>query len=133
MRLALWSFVPAAAASVLFASPAQAQTSRFDGIWSVEVVTEEGSCDRAYRYRVIIENGRARYGGPERFDVDGRVRRDGRVSASIARGQDRAVVTGRLAGDFGRGTWVTRGSRRCAGNWNAERGAETSGRTPKPP
>jgi hypothetical protein len=101
--------------------PAAAQTNRFDGTWSVEVVTEEGSCDRAYRYSVIVENGQARYGGRESFDVTGRVQPNGRVSATIARGQDRAEVTGRLEGEFGRGTWQTRGSRRCAGNWNAER------------
>jgi hypothetical protein len=108
-------------AAAILSPQAQAQTNRFDGTWSVEVVTEQGGCDRAYRYSVVVENGRARYGGRENFDVQGQVRSNGAVSASIARGQDRANVTGRLSGEFGRGTWKTSGGRVCAGVWNAEK------------
>ncbi|WP_134497555.1 hypothetical protein [Microvirga pakistanensis] len=111
----------AALAAFVLAPAAQAQTNRFDGRWSVEVVTEQGACDRAYRYSVIVENGRARYGGPEQFNVNGRVQPNGSVSASISRGQDRANVTGRLAGNAGRGTWNTSGGRTCSGYWNAEK------------
>jgi hypothetical protein len=103
------------------ASPAFAQASRFDGNWSVEVVTQQGACDRAYRYSVIIQNGRARYGGQENFNVSGRVQANGAVSASIARGENRANVTGRLAGNTGTGTWTTSGGRVCSGQWNAEK------------
>jgi hypothetical protein len=114
--------VGAAVLAATFAAPqAQAQTKRFDGNWSVEVVTEQGACDRAYRYAVIIENGRARYGGPESFNVNGQVRPNGAVSASISRGQDRANVRGQLSGQNGRGTWSTSGGRTCSGYWNAEK------------
>ncbi len=107
---------------VLVLTPeAQAQTNRFDGNWSVEVVTEQGACDRAYRYPVIVQNGQARYGGPESFNVNGRVQSNGSVSASISRGQDRANVSGRLSGANGRGTWTTSGGRVCSGYWNAEK------------
>lgn len=109
----------AALAASFLAPAAQAQTNRFDGTWSVEVVTERGECDRAYRYSVIVQNGRARYGGPEQFDVNGQVRPNGSVSASISRGQDRAHVTGQLSGGRGRGTWSTSGGRACSGYWNA--------------
>jgi hypothetical protein len=120
MRVTSW--LGALAIPVLFLAPeAQAQTRKFDGTWSVEVVTERGDCDRAYRYSVIVQNGRARYGGPEQFNVNGQVRPNGSVSASISRGQDRANVTGRLAGDMGRGTWSTSGGRACSGYWNAEK------------
>jgi len=115
-----WLGAAALAASFL-ASEAQAQTNRFDGTWSVEVVTEQGACDRAYRYSVIVERGRARYGGPEQFNVNGQVRPNGSVSASISRGQDRANVTGQLSGATGRGTWNTSGGRSCSGYWNAEK------------
>ena len=100
---------------------AQAQTRRFNGTWSVEVVTDRGSCDRAYRYSIIVDNGRVRYGGPEAFDVTGQVQPNGAVRGSIARGQDRANVTGRLSGTAGTGTWTTSGSRSCGGTWNAEK------------
>lgn len=119
MRLFPWLGAAIMAASLL-PWQAEAQTRRFDGTWSVEVLTERGNCDQ-YRYPIIVENGRARYGGPENFNVTGQVRPNGSVSASIARGQDRADVTGRLSGNFGRGTWTTSGSRTCAGRWNAEK------------
>jgi hypothetical protein len=105
----------------LLATPAFAQTTKFDGTWSVEVVTQQGACDRAYRYSVVIQNGLARYGGPEKFDVRGQVRPNGSVSADISRGQDKANVTGRLSGKFGTGTWRSVGGRVCSGQWNAER------------
>ncbi|WP_262271891.1 hypothetical protein [Microvirga yunnanensis] len=112
---------PALALALALAPPARAQASRFDGNWSVEVVTEKGACDRAYRYAVIVQNGRARYGGPENFNVNGQVQPNGSVSASISRGQDRADVSGRLSGHTGRGTWSTSGGRVCSGFWNAEK------------
>ncbi|QRM28214.1 hypothetical protein [Microvirga sp. VF16] len=120
MRVMSW-LGAAVVMSSLVASHAQAQTNRFDGNWSVEVVTEQGACDRAYRYAVVVQNGRARYGGPENFNVNGQVRPNGSVSASISRGQDRANVSGRLSGNMGRGTWSTSGGRVCSGYWNAEK------------
>lgn len=120
MRMISWLGAAVMAASFL-APAAYAQTNKFDGNWSVEVVTEQGGCDRAYRYAVVVQNGRARYGGPEQFNVNGQVRPNGSVSASISRGQDRANVTGRLSGGTGRGTWTTSGGRACSGTWNAEK------------
>jgi hypothetical protein len=120
MRILPW-LSAAAVAGCMLAPPALAQTNRFDGNWSVEVVTQQGACDRAYRYAVIIQNGQARYGGPEQFNVSGRVQSNGTVSASISRGQDRANVRGRLSGNSGTGTWSTSGGRVCSGNWNAEK------------
>ena len=115
------SFGAALAAACILAPQVQAQTNRFDGNWSVEVVTEQGACDRAYRYAIVVQNGRARYGGPENFNVNGQVGPNGSVAASISRGQDRANVSGRLSGPAGRGTWSTSGGRVCSGYWNAEK------------
>ncbi len=120
MRTVPW-FCLALAGAVLLSPAALGQTRRFDGAWTIEVVTDKGARDRAYRYSVVIENGRARSGGSEGFTVQGRVQPSGGVRASIARGQDRADVVGRLAGARGSGTWTTRGSRTCSGTWNADR------------
>ncbi|NBJ11451.1 hypothetical protein [Microvirga arsenatis] len=120
MRSLFW-LCAAAMTGLALAPQAQAQANRFDGTWSVEVVTEQGACDRAYRYPVIVQNGQARYGGPESFNVSGQVRPNGSVSASISRGQDRANVRGQLSGNTGRGTWTTSGGRVCSGTWNAEK------------
>jgi hypothetical protein len=119
MRSGIWT--AAVLAAVLASGAAQAQAAKFDGRWSVEVVTEKGECG-VYRWPVIVERGRVRYGGPENFTVTGAVAANGRVSGAIVRGQDRAVVTGRLSDGQGGGTWTASGSsRNCSGRWNAER------------
>ena len=41
---------------------ADARTS-YDGSWSVLIVTDSGTCDRAYRYGLEISNGNVLYGG----------------------------------------------------------------------
>ena len=35
--------------------------NRYDGAWSIEVITQDGPCDRAYRYGVRIAKGEASY------------------------------------------------------------------------
>lgn len=120
MRIVVWLGI-GITVGVVLPIHAHAQANRFDGNWSVEVVTEKGACDRAYRYAVVVQNGRARYGGPENFNVNGQVRPNGSVAASISRGQDRANVSGRLSGNTGRGIWSTSGGRVCSGYWNAEK------------
>jgi hypothetical protein len=117
------SFAAAAFAAVVVSGAAQAQGAKqFDGNWSVEVITEKGDCDKAYRWPVIVQNGRARYGGPEGFNVSGQIAANGAVQGVISRGQDRANVRGRLSGGWGSGTWTASGgSRSCSGRWNAEK------------
>ncbi|KMO28053.1 large exoprotein involved in heme utilization or adhesion [Methylobacterium variabile] len=110
-----------AAAPVLAAKGGAKASNRFDGTWSVEVITESGSCDRAYRYGVIIENGQARYAGGSDFTVSGRVQPSGAVRATISRGDAAAQVVGRLGAGAGNGSWTTSGSTSCKGRWNAER------------
>ena len=116
-------FAAAAFAAVVMSGAAQAQGNKFDGNWSVEVITEKGECDKAYRWPVIVQNGRARYGGPENFNVSGQISANGAVSGVISRGQDRANVKGRVGSNgWGQGTWTAvAGSRSCSGRWNAEK------------
>ena len=109
-----------AALALSQAPAAAAPAAAHDGRWSVEVVTQRGDCDRAYRYAILIENGQARYGSSD-FEVKGRVQPTGAVQASISRGADRADVVGRLTDGQGSGTWTTSGAKACGGVWNAER------------
>ena len=102
------------------AESANTESQRYDGNWSVEVVTERGPCDRAYRHKIVIENGKARYAGSD-FVVSGGVRPNGAVGAVISRGSSSARVVGRLAGGYGNGTWILGVSSVCSGQWNAER------------
>ena len=100
-------------------TPAVAQTSKFNGKWSVQVLTEKGDCERVYRYPIAIQNGVVRYDGPEDFGASGSVAANGAIRGSITRDTLRADVTGRLSGGSGAGTWRTSGG--CSGNWNAEK------------
>jgi hypothetical protein len=106
-------------------SSPQAAPSRFDGIWSVLIVTEAGECDRAYRYRLRISNGTVRYEGDPgtiEIDVEGKVQDSGRISVSVSRGQQRADGSGRISQERGTGTWKgTSGTASCSGRWEAEK------------
>lgn len=120
MRLSHGVGATIAVAALLVSAGAQAQ-QQFNGSWSVEVITEQGQCDKAYRFPVVIEGGQARYGGSGGFNANGSVSPNGAVTASISRGQIQADIKGRLAGTAGSGTWAMAGSRACSGRWVGEK------------
>lgn len=92
----------------------------FNGKWSVLIVTEAGTCDRAYRYPLIIENGAVLYGGKNNFTVSGEVQPNGAVVVSVTQGQYGAQGTGQLSGKYGRGTWEAPAGG-CSGRWEADK------------
>lgn len=92
----------------------------FDGGWSVLIVTEKGTCDRAYRYPVKIENGAVGYAGTASFNVTGKVGPNGAVTVTVSRGNQSATGTGRMSPTDASGTW-TAASGECSGTWTAER------------
>jgi hypothetical protein len=101
--------------------PARAQ-SNFDGSWSILIVTDQGECDRAYRYGIRIASGQIVYDGEAGVTFTGNVQRNGRVTASVGRGQQSATASGRLSGSRGTGTWQgVSGTGTCGGRWEAER------------
>ena len=106
-------------ATVPASAPASARAN-FDGAWSVLIVTDKGSCDRAYRYPVKIENGSVGYAGDASFTVSGKVGENGAVTVRVARGNQSANGQGRLSSSDGSGQWVA-GSGECSGTWTAER------------
>ena len=107
------------AATVPASAPASAR-SNFDGTWSVLIVTQKGTCDRAYRYPVRIANGSVGYAGDSSFTVSGKVGDNGAVTVKVARGSQSANGQGRLSATDGSGMW-TAGSGDCSGTWTAER------------
>jgi len=108
-----------AATAVPASAPALAK-SNFDGQWSVLIVTQKGTCDRAYRYPVKIDNGSVGYAGDASFTVSGKVGPNGAVTVTVARGSQSAKGQGRLSATDGSGMW-TAGSGECSGTWTAER------------
>jgi hypothetical protein len=87
---------------------------------SVLIVTQKGTCDRAYRYPVQIQNGTVGYAGSAAFTVSGKVGDAGAVTVTVARGSQSATGTGRMSATDGSGTW-TAASGECSGTWTAER------------
>ena len=110
-----------ATSAVTASAPATAK-SNFDGAWSVLIVTEKGTCDRAYRYPVKIESGSVGYAGSASFNVTGKVGANGAIQVTVSRGSQSANGSGRLSGTDGAGSWSTAGGE-CSGTWTAERRA----------
>src|SRR3954452_8573151 len=101
-------------------APISAGKQSLDGTWSVLIVTEKGTCDRAYRYPVRISNGSVGYAGEASFNVSGSVGTNGTVTVTVSKGSQSAKGIGQLSGDGGSGRW-TAGSGECSGSWTAER------------
>lgn len=112
----LYALVTASAG--LAVTAAHAASPRYDGVWSVSIITEKGDCDRGYRYPVRISHGVLINGGSDPFTISGRVLPSGAITVTLSAGQKSATGSGRLAGNSGQGFW-TGGS--CSGSWTAER------------
>lgn len=91
---------------------------RYDGVWSVSIVTKKGDCIASYRYPMRIANGVLGNGGDIALNISGRVTGDGAVHVAVSHGDSRAVGSGRLAARTGSGSWRTAS---CSGSWTAER------------
>jgi hypothetical protein len=93
----------------------------YDGNWSVLIVTQNGTCDRAYRYGVSIRSGGVYYDGGV-VNFTGRVQANGNVTVRVTSGSAFANGTGRLGRRDGQGRWSGQsGGSRCSGYWTAER------------
>lgn len=108
----------AASATLAASATSNAAAPRYDGIWSVSIVTEKGDCDRGYRYPIRISNGVLVNGGSDPFTISGRVAPSGAITVTVSHGGKSAIGSGRLAGNSGEGSWQG-GS--CSGTWTAER------------
>jgi hypothetical protein len=115
-RSCLRELVFAVAIATAAAAPAHA-TPGFDGLWTVSIVTARGPC-AAYRYPIRITGGVLYNGGDVFFALNGKVRRNGSLHASLSSGDQSAVATGRLSRSAGAGSWRGGG---CAGTWQAAR------------
>jgi hypothetical protein len=101
---------------------ARSTQSSFDGRWSVVIITDAGTCDRSYRYGLVVSGGRIYQAGDSSVIISGGVDPRGRVSVSLRYGQSAAQGSGRLSRSDGEGRWqgASSGSR-CSGRWLAQR------------
>lgn len=97
-------------------------SSAFDGLWSVLIITEKGTCDRGYRYAVRIKGGRVGHADPagSSFRISGSVAGNGTARVNVARGDQSASGSGRLTRTSGSGRWQS-AKGECSGVWQAER------------
>jgi hypothetical protein len=103
-------------------APAAAPAVSYDGRWSVVIITDAGSCDRAYRYGVRISGGRIYYDGDSAAVINGQVDARGNVVVNLRYGQSSAGGSGHLTESDGEGRWQGAStSSSCSGRWEAER------------
>src|SRR3979409_1240368 len=69
----------------------------FDGVWSVVIVTEKGTCDRPYRSPIRISNGTVVNEGSSPATISGRVASNGAVTVTVNAGSKSATGSGRLS------------------------------------
>jgi len=112
-----WSVGALLAVTATLSTPSVAMP-RFDGAWSVSLVTTRADCIASYRYPIQISNGIVANGGALAIDVHGKVAADGAVTVLVSHGDQRAAGSGRLSATIGSGSWRGAG---CAGSWTAER------------
>jgi hypothetical protein len=121
-RGAFGAFLAATAAASIAASSMASAPSfalpRYDGLWSVSIVTQKGDCDPGYRYPVRITNGTLFNAGDSNFTVSGKVGATGAITVTVSAAGKSAIGSGRLAGDAGMGSWI---GGACSGTWTAER------------
>ena len=102
--------------------PRPAPAVNYDGRWSVVIITDAGSCDRAYRYGVRISGGRLYYQGDSAAVINGQVDARGNVVVNLRYGQSSANGSGHLTESDGEGRWQGAStSASCSGRWEAER------------
>ena len=106
-----------AAAATLFATAGFAMP-RYDGVWSVSIVTRKGDCLASYRYPIRIANGVVANGGDILLDVNGKVAPSGAVTVVVSHGGTKAAGSGHLRGNTGSGSWH---GGACSGSWTADR------------
>lgn len=99
-------------------APANFPVPRYDGLWSVSVVTEKGACDRGYRYPIRITNGTLANAGDAVFNISGQVVQNGAITVRVSAAGKSANGIGRLSGNIGAGSWT---GGECSGTWTAQK------------
>jgi hypothetical protein len=97
-------------------------TTAYDGNWSVLIITENGGCDRAYRYGVQISDGDLVNDSGESVNLQGHVAPNGSVHVSVSASGEQANGEGRMSRNVGNGVWRGDGAGgSCSGTWQAVR------------
>lgn len=118
--LAAAALIGAAAISAAHAQSSFAMLENRDGIYNVDIVTRQGSCDRDYHWLIAVSDGRVSSAGNSLMEASGHISPRGIVNLAFEGYGQVAKVTGRLAKGAGSGTWSST-TMQCAGSWRATR------------
>jgi hypothetical protein len=112
--------VAAIAAALVATIPFAARAANsYDGMWTVTIMTQSGTCPSSLRYGVRVDRGRVLADG-QSYQVNGTVAPNGATRVTVSEQGQSASGTGRLAGNAGAGRWRT-STGQCAGQWTAAR------------
>jgi hypothetical protein len=103
-------------ATIPFAARA---ANSYDGMWTVTIMTQSGTCPSSLRYGVRVDRGRVLADG-QSYQVNGTVAPNGATRVTVSEQGQSASGTGRLSGNAGAGRWRT-STGQCAGQWTAAR------------
>ena len=110
----------AAAISAAHAQDGVAMRLNHDGIYAVNIVTQQGSCNRDYHWMIAVSGGRVSSAGDTPMAASGQINQRGIVDLAFQRFGQVAKVIGKLAKGSGSGTWSSP-TMQCAGSWRATR------------
>ena len=118
------------AAGLIVADGAMAggKPAGFNGVWTVQMVTDSGICDSSLSYAISVDKGRVRPLADSSVTVSGQIDPNGQVSLAVQRGAAQAGISGRLQANSGSGTWQA-ASFGCSGRWTAHRRTATADRS----
>jgi len=114
------ALIGAAAASAAHAQSGVTVGQNHDGIYAVNIVTRQGSCDRNYYWMIAVSGGRISSAWDAPMEASGQISPRGIVRLAFQRFGQVATVTGKLARGSGSGTWSSP-TMLCAGSWRATR------------
>lgn len=97
-----------------------AAVENHDGVYAVEIVTEQGACDRSYHWTIAVSGGRVSSAGDAIMQASGQIDQRGVVSLAFRRDNNVAHVAGKVKGSSGSGTWSSP-TMQCGGSWRAAR------------
>jgi hypothetical protein len=109
-------------ASALAAVPSANAEGKFDGTWTIELVTKTGPCDQSYLGDVQVIDRVLHLASASSGTFSGRVTPSGAVTLTSTMGGGNGVGSGRVSGSSGSGSWRAEMQNEvCSGVWSVRR------------
>jgi hypothetical protein len=100
--------------------PRLALSASHDGVYIVDISTQQGICDKVYHWTITVAEGQIRSPADGFMQASGQITPRGVVALTFKRDTQIAHVAGTIQDKFGSGTWSSP-TLQCAGSWTALR------------